>query len=399
MTKRNASTTKSEHALFDAAAVEAAPVPKQAPKPRPKPLTANDLPLHAPLIRGETTASFLARTAAANGTTTEQLLKAVHVGRLTLPTGGVQPQQHEVHMSAAALDRLAGLLGRQVEQLQHTLPGLRAEQLLDEPAAAVRLAPWSAELGAGPLRGCPLCMEEGTWLTAGGHRWRPCPCGRRWLGGDGGGVLLETSLLPEIGRALVRHRAMDHQLGAAADALVADAHQVTLWWWVSKQVAADRWRAREDALGCSRHRRHAAPAATYPEAVVLAEAMNQWEKRRRHADASASEWLAEVAGRFEVPGIAGGREREPLRYWLQLHPAGAQPVGDSAAERRWSQLPRLHHRSGEPGPWQTTSCLRWTFGRPLTETTAICPYCQGRALSCAWSPSSDCLQRPASDSG
>ncbi|MFD8597696.1 TniQ family protein [Kitasatospora sp. NPDC059646] len=396
MTKRTAAATRGEPGLFDTES--AGPAPKPATKPRPKPLKAADLPLRAPLIHGEATASLLLRTAAANAVEPERLLKALHTGRLDLPAGGVQPQQHEVRLSAGALERLAALLERPAEQLQH-LPGLRAEALLDEPGAVVRIEPWSDELGGTPLPACPLCMEAGAWLAPDGHRWRPCPCGRRWTASDDGGYLLDTSLLPDLGRALLRHRDLDHRLGPAGDALVADAHQVMLWWWVSKQVAHETWRSREDALGAARHRRRAAPAVVYPEAVTLAEAMGRWEQRRRRPDASPVEWLAEVAELFEVTGIVRGREREPLRHWLLLHPAGADPVGDSTAERRWSQLPALHHRPAEPGPWRATSCLRWMFGLPLTSTTAICPHCQGRALSCLWSPAPDCPEKPAASQG
>ncbi|MFD4535610.1 hypothetical protein ACFWNL_18220 [Kitasatospora sp. NPDC058397] len=392
MTKRSAPATRRDPALFDTETVEPGPPPKPAAKPRAKPLKPADLPLHAPLIHGETTASLLARTAAANGIAVDPILKAVHTGRLALPAGGVQPQQHDVRVSAAALERLATLLGRPVDQLQRAAPNLRADRLLDESAAVVRLVPWPAELGGAPLMACPLCQEAGAWLVGDGHRWRPCPCGRRWLGADDGGFLLEASLLPDLGRALVRHRAMDHQLGPAGDALVADAHQVMLWWWVNRQVAHDTWRSREDALGCQRHRRQAAPAVVYPEAMTLADAMARWEQRRRRPDASAAEWLADVAEQFAVPGIARGREREPLRHWLRLHPAGAAPAGGSSAERRWSQLPALHRRSAEPGPWQAVSCLRWTFGQPLTSTLSICPHCQGQALSCLWSAAPDCLE-------
>jgi hypothetical protein len=44
-------------------------------------------------------------------------------------------------------------------------------------------------------------------------------------------------------------------------------------WWAGKQVAADTWRGREDAVDFARRRRAAAPAVVYPEALVLAEAM------------------------------------------------------------------------------------------------------------------------------
>ncbi|MET8178643.1 hypothetical protein [Streptomyces sp. NPDC005336] len=88
------------------------------------------------------------------------------------------------------------------------------------------------------------------------------------MAGDDGGYLIDTGPLPDLGRALLRHRALDHRLGPAGDALVADARQVTLWWWQSKQVARQLWRAREDALplGPRLRRRQAAPAVVYPEA-------------------------------------------------------------------------------------------------------------------------------------
>ena len=360
-----------------------------------KPLRAEDLPIRVPLIHGETTASLLLRTATANGAELNRLIKALHHGRLTLPKAGVEPQWQEVLMSAASADRLATLLGRTVDQLQRALPSLRVPRLLDESAAAVSLKSWTRAIGSGPLKACPLCMEEGAWLVADGRRWRPCPCGRRWMGGDEGGYVLDTGPLPDLSRALVQHRALDHRLGPAGDALVADAHQVALWWWINNEVAHEAWREREDTLGCSKHRRRAAPTVVYPETMVLAEAMSQWEQQRHQDDAAPAKWLEELAARFEVPAIADGRERKPLNYWLQLHPAGAGASGSTAAERRWEQLPPLHHRPAEPGPWQAVSCLRWVFRLPLTSTTEVCPHCNGRDLSCLWVPSADCLKRPA----
>ncbi|MET7905848.1 hypothetical protein ABZS86_32060 [Streptomyces sp. NPDC005355] len=45
------------------------------------------------------------------------------------------------------------------------------------------------------------------------------------MAGDDGGYLINTGPLPDLGRALLRHRALDHRLGPAGDALVADARQ------------------------------------------------------------------------------------------------------------------------------------------------------------------------------
>jgi hypothetical protein len=363
-----------------------------------RPVTTADLPIRVPLIHGETTASFLARTAAANGIGHRVLLEALHRGRLSLPGADVRPQAAELFLTAAAAGRLAALVERPVDQLHRALPNLRTGRLLDGRAAALRVVPWPEELGARPLKACPLCLEDGAWLVAAGQRWRPCGCGRRWMAGDGGGYLIDTGPVPDLSRALMRHRAFGHRLGPAGDALVADAHQVTLWWWVSKQVARELWRTREDALpvGPRLRRRQAAPAVVYPEAVALAEAMNEWEERRVRAGASPQDWLADVATRFNTPGIAGPRgESEPLRYWLELH----QPLTDlrvkgrAKAQRRWEALPALHHRPEGSGLFRVNSCLRWVYGKPLSSISEICPYCNGRAPTCRWLPFPDCPER------
>ncbi|ORT54215.1 TniQ family protein [Streptomyces sp. CB03238] len=368
-----------------------------------KALTPADLPIRVPLIHGETTGSFLARTADANGLEVQRLLKALHHGGLPSAVRGLRPNTHEVYLSGGAVTRLAALVERDQAQLHRALPGLHPERLVQMADAAVRIMRWPEDPGAGPLRACPLCLEDGAWLAGAGHRWRPCACGRRWQCGDDGGYVIDTTPVPDIARALQRHRAFDHRLGAAGDALVADAHQVALWWWASKQVARDLWRQREDTLGVGPklRRRQAAPAVVYPEAVRLAEVMNGWETRRAEAGASPREWLAEVAEHLQAPGIAEGREAEPLRYWLELHgPLPPRPKGGAArratgADRRWELLPRLHHRPVDRGPFRAGSCLRWVYGLPLTSTTETCPYCRGRALSCRWVPAVDCPERPS----
>lgn len=367
---------------------------------RTRPLRSADLPIRVPLIHGETTASYLARTASANGLELPRLLKALHRGRLPgrVPVE-LRPSVQEVFLSDEAVRRLAGLVERDEEQLRRALPGLDPEQLLKAPDAAVRITVWPEGPGSDPLTACPLCLEDGAWLVAAGHRWRPCSCGRRWQCGDDGGYLIDTTPVPEIGRALQDHRAFDHRLGPAGDALVADAHQVTLWWWASKAVARERWRERENALGGPRvRRRQAAPAVVYPEAVRLAEAMNEWETQRADEGASPRAWLAHVGEVLDAPGLADGKDADPLEYWLELHvplPPRSVDRTVTAAERRWSRLPALHHRPVEPGPFHARSCLRWVHGLPLTSTTTTCPHCGGRALSCRWVPSPDCPDNPS----
>lgn len=297
-----------------------------------------------------------------------------------------------------SLARLAALTGRHADQLHRVLPGLAAERLHTASGAAVRARPWPQTPGEPPLPACPLCLEEGAWLTGAGHRWRPCACGRRWESGDDGGYLIDTTPVPEIGRALADHRALNHRVGPAGDALVADAHQVTLWWWVNRQVAHETWREREDALGFARHRRRAVPAAVYPEAVRLAALMDAWETARTTVtNADPRTWLTAVAKEFGAPGVVDGRETTPLSTWIELHPPlGELPTDNPAKsnEERWALLPALHHRPEDRGPFQTRSCLRWVYGLPLTSTTALCPHCNGREPSCRWVPADDCPQGP-----
>ncbi|MFD4020606.1 hypothetical protein [Streptomyces sindenensis] len=216
------------------------------------------------------------------------------------------------------------------------------------------------------------------------------------MAGDDGGYLIDSGRLPDVGRALLRHRALVHRLGQTGDALIADAHQVMLWWWVNGQVGAKVWREREDALGQSRHRRRAAPVAVYPEAVTLAEIMWAWEKQRDKR-LSPDAWIAEAARAITPTGVISRRERAPLDYWLEQHrtaPA-TRPRGRTTEERRWNRLPELHHRPPQQhGPLRAPSCLMWVYGLPLTETSAVCPECNGRAPSCRWVPYPECTGLP-----
>ncbi|MDJ0345516.1 TniQ family protein [Streptomyces sp. H10-C2] len=358
----------------------------------PAALTADDLPIRVPLIQDETLASFLIRTSTANGLPVEALLGTLTEAAPDIPEDGLTPQRDEVRLSAESLAHLAALVVREPEQLARAIPGVRPAGLVDAPRVEV----WPRDLGAPPLPACPLCMEPGAWLAAEGHRWRPCGCGRRWMAGDDGGYTIDTGPVPDLGRALARHRALVHRVGPAADALVTDAHQVMLWWWWSGLVA-EAWRVREDALGMARHRRRAAPVSVYPEAVALAELMWTWEERRARPGASAERWL-DSAAKLSPAGTLTPRERAPLTYWLEQHrpvPAG-KPAGRSVAERRWNRLPALHHRPRpeEHGPLRAPTCLMWVYGLPLTSTTDVCPRCNGRAPSCRWLPYSGCTGLP-----
>ncbi|GHK01775.1 hypothetical protein ACWEWI_35805 [Streptomyces sp. NPDC003753] len=61
-----------------------------------------DVPLRVPLIAGETTASYLARTAAANALTHSEVLRALQPGRRTR-TSALRTAATEVYVSPASL--------------------------------------------------------------------------------------------------------------------------------------------------------------------------------------------------------------------------------------------------------------------------------------------------------
>ncbi|WP_269859624.1 TniQ family protein [Streptomyces sp. RPT161] len=359
-----------------------------------------DLPLRVPLIAGETTASYLARTAAANGLAYTAMLRALQPGRRgRLPP--LRPVAAEVYLSRESVRLLAELVHRPVDQVVRALPNLRDEHLLASEQPRVRSSAWPSGFGQAPLPACPVCMEGGAWLVSLGRRWTPCGCGRRWMVGDRGGYLVDVTPVPQLGRAWRRHKVLVHRLGPVGDALVADAHQVALWWWVHRrQVGGTTWRHREDALGMPKGRRLTAPVVVYPEAVALAEAMWSWEQRRHRPGADAQVWLEEVAEQLGAPQVAVGRglrrEGAPLAYWLAHHTV-AEPVGRGRAgeggpggvEARWARLPEGHRRPAESGLFQAGSCLSWVYGRPLT-SVEVCPRCGGRAPSCRWVPSPAC---------
>ncbi|MER6123026.1 TniQ family protein [Streptomyces sp. NPDC001795] len=337
-----------------------------------------EVPLRVPLIAGETTASYLARTAVANALTHSELLGALQPGRRARPPA-LRPAAAEVYLSPPSLRLLADLVRRPVDQLARALPHLRTGPLLEADTPQVRSVTWPNGAGQMPLPCCPLCMEEGAWLVSFRRRWTPCGCGRRWLVGDRGGYLVDTTPLPELARALLRHRALLHRLGPAGDALVADAHQVALRWWVHRrQVGGEIWRRREDALGMPKARRKTAPAVVYPETMALAEAMWTWEQRRHRPGANPQAWLEQVAEQLQVPGLAEGLgprgEGVPLAYWLAHHTAATPTRGTPAAgarkggstEDHWTRLPDGHHRPALPGLFQAGSCLTWVYGKPLT---------------------------------
>ncbi|MFJ3981332.1 TniQ family protein [Streptomyces fungicidicus] len=89
------------------------------------------LPVRIGFLRAETNGSYLQRLAQANGLQIAELLNRLGSG----PAQPVQPDEAELYLSAAALERLSHLSGRSVGCLRQVLRCVREEFVLAVPAS------------------------------------------------------------------------------------------------------------------------------------------------------------------------------------------------------------------------------------------------------------------------
>ncbi len=335
------------------------------------------LPLSVALVGGESVASFIGRLAAANGLEAADVL-----GYIGGKRRGIDPQAVEVRLGAAALGALAALAGRSVEQVRRALPTAGRTP----GSTAVRTVVWPA--GQGVVQQCAVCSRarrDGVpaWLVA-MQEFDVCTRHARWLGCAGSRSQLDLTDLPEVVRAHERRRRFERRVGPYAQALLADAFQVAVYWWQCGQMASSgRWARREAALGLTRRRLWAVPIVVYPEVVTLAEAMAVRERQRcygRGFDGQTARWytgrwtrwVGERLGLSEE--LAAGGERA-LHLWLMAHRnsvpvvarlAGSPPPPGYRAQQMQPLAP--HQRLAE-GPWEQMSCLPWRLGEPMTSVT------------------------------
>lgn len=334
------------------------------------------LPLQVPLVAGESVASFIGRLAAANGLRAADVLGYVGGARRE-----VDPQAVEIRLGAVALEALAVLAGRSVEQLRRVLP--TTGRAGGQP---VRVVAWTR--GQGVLQQCCICSRARcdaapAWLVS-AQQFDVCVRHGRWLGCAGSRSQLSLAELPEVVDAHERRRRFERRVGPYGHALLADAFQVAVYWWQCGQMAASgRWARREAALGLTRRRLWAVPIVVYPEVVTVAEAMAVRERQRcygRGFDGQTTRWHTGrwarwVGERLRLSEeLAAGGERA-LNLWLMAHRNSTPVVARLAGEppppgyREQQMQPLEPHRHLSGGRWEEVSCLPWRLGEPMTSVT------------------------------
>ncbi|MEV7243098.1 TniQ family protein [Streptomyces sp. NPDC093248] len=337
---------------------------------------ARALPVQVGLVAGESVASFIGCLAAANGLRAADILEYVGGARRE-----IDPQKVEVRLGAVGLQELSVLSGRSPEQLQRALPTTRRQA-----AGAVRTVAWP--VGGGVVQQCEMCCRGRrggvpAWLVS-LQGFDVCTRHARWLGHAGSRSQLSLAELPEVVRAQERRRRFEQRVGPYAQALLADAFQVAVYWWSCGQMAAaGRWARREERLGLTRRRLWAVPIVVYPELVTVAEAMAVRERQRCYGRAfdgqttrwHTGRWTQWVGERLELSQeLAAGGERA-LNLWLMAHRnsipvvarlAGTAPPPGYRAQQMQALAP---HRRPVEGRWEEVSCLPWRLGAPMTSVT------------------------------
>jgi hypothetical protein len=271
----------------------------------------------------------------------------------------------EVRLGAAALEELAVLAGRSVDQVRRALPTARRAA----GGSPVRIVVWPA--GQGVVQQCAICSQvrrdaRPAWLVA-VQEFDVCTRHGRWLGCAGSRSQLSLAELPEVVVAHERRRRFERRVGPYAQALLADAFQVAVYWWQCGQMAAcGRWAHREAVLGLTRRRLRAVPIVVYPEVVTLAEAMAVRERQRcygRGFDGQTTRWhtgrwtrwVGERLGLSEELAAEGERA---LNLWLMAHrnsvPVVARLAGSPPPPgyRAQQMQPLAPHRRLAAGPWE-----------------------------------------------
>lgn len=311
-------------------------------------------------VPGESTGSFVNRLARANGLQLGELLDRVGLGQTA-----VDPQFAEMYVNQAGLEYLAVLAGRPARALQRALPSLAPERILPGDGPARWHWPWEPTDGY-LVRGCDLCAaaqgaREPVWLMC-PDNWHVCVRHSRWTDdarGDTAGVV-RLDKLPEVIDAHRRRLLRRRRVGAAAEGLFADAHQIAGHWW-STAPGTPMWHQRATEVGLDPLEARAAPLVFYPEAVFVAGALVDYE-RRLAAGGDCAVVLAVLDEALERWGLDVTRARSPLREWVMRH---REPAPRSGGGRRRPQLALGpgHQRSAEAaGSLADRSCLPWQLG-------------------------------------
>ncbi|MFF7216827.1 TniQ family protein [Streptomyces sp. NPDC008238] len=311
-------------------------------------------------VPGESTGSFVNRLAHSNGLQLGELLDRVGQGRTA-----VDPRYAEMYVNQAGLEYLAVLAGRPAAALQRALPSLTRERILPGDGPARWHWPWEPTDGY-LVRGCDLCAaargaREPVWLMC-PDNWHICVRHRRWTDdarGDTAGLVRLDKLL-EVTDAHRRRLMRRRRFGAAAEGLFADAYQIAGHWW-SGAPGTSVWHQRATAAGLDPLEVRAAPLVFYPEAVFVAGALVDYE-RRLAAGGDCASILAILGSALERWGLDGARAMSPLREWVSRH---HQPAPRSGGSRRRPLLtlgPGHQRSAGMAGSLAERSCLPWQLG-------------------------------------
>ncbi|MFD5123621.1 TniQ family protein [Streptomyces sp. NPDC058385] len=340
---------------------------------RPEPVGLRAVP-------GEATGSFVRRLALVNDLSVAAVLREVADGRVE---EWADPRAHEIFLSDLGVERLAVMAWRAPEELRRTLPTLAVKGRGRRPA---RVAPWPQQWTVlEPCTGCLARCDDivaPVWWAS-GEPWQVCVRHGQWLRDARTGGPAQVSLvgLEEVVRAHRRWLRMRHRVGPYARALLADALQVTAWWWQGRLMGSETvWARREEVLGSGRQE-WSVPLVVYPEAVVVAEAMAAYERQRRWGREFAGgapgwvsrHWITFVGERLGMSGPLEHGGYRALREWTLLHrvdtPVAARLMCTAPPPDYLSQqLPVLEpHVAGlEYGPLEDASCMPWRLGRPVS---------------------------------
>lgn len=342
-----------------------------------------------PFIGGESTGSYTRRLADLNGGIQDEEFWLMFGTPLRQGGCPSDPRYGDGYLNLAALERLAVMAGRQVDELQRALPNLRGHRLLPVDGPPMWDWPWDTD-GCFLVRVCELCARtKGTSLDAylaSDATWQVCARHGRWLDNrrEPGTAALPLTALPEVVTAHRLRLQLERRLGAGGRAMFADAYAIVSCWWNVPALNAPVWQARRRALGRAGHDElRVAPLVFYPEAVSLAQMLAARERRRLRRTLTRDEdhaWTEQVAQLTDSWGMPVAEALGLVGVWSLRHPLLPRPrrTGPAAAappHGRWRRLP-----SAAPHTDQTLdatlgeqSCLPWKLGEMITTELAPAP--------------------------
>ncbi|WP_406502358.1 TniQ family protein [Streptomyces sp. NBC_01602] len=284
------------------------------------------LPLRISFLRGETNGSYVQRLAWANGLQTAELLNRLGSG----PATPIRPDEEELYLNAAALERLSALTGRPTVLLQQALRCLREEFLLTAPAS---MAAWTW-LSPAPelpcvLRGCHRCgAAKGAFspfFVWSDMPWQTCRRHGCWLDATPLPVTARATLracMPLVLRAEQQRIRFERRMGPAGRILFADALSACAYWWNNPRLSLPVWIERQRPFpGLDYSAPFPALVLIYPEVVRLAQMFAQWERQHQAGLLNPDAWMRQMrllfhswGSPFEIDEV-----RLPVEMWLHRH--------------------------------------------------------------------------------